>query len=125
METNVAIQQEGNALSKVLARIAAVIKSRLLNKPVDKLAIVRAQMAALRGRERALEAEIRQSIGRDLDVGESVRVEGVLFDANISLFERETLVTKKVREFLSPQQLRAATDLKTVTALKLTPKVRS
>lgn len=96
---NLAIPVAGSAAS--LSRLVALVKSKILNHPVDRLATIQAQIAALRDRAKLIEDKLRLE-------GEGV-YEGVLFRASVSRVERNTTAWKEVAEHFAPsRQLIAA-----------------
>lgn len=82
-----------------------------LQKAVDKLGALKAQIADLS----AQEAEIKKAL---VASGEAA-VEGTLFRVAISSFDRETLDSATVKGFLSPSQIAAATKTTKVVAVKV------
>jgi hypothetical protein len=82
----------------------------------DQLAEVRAQMAELRKVEKSLGEKILKQLGVDQ------RLEGQTVDV-VHVFQiRESLDADKVRGFLHPNQLRAATRVAEVHSLKVVGK---
>lgn len=98
---NLAIPLSGSVAS--LSRLVALVKSKILNHPVDRLATIRAQISALRLQEKALEQRIENACD-----GKGV-FEGVLFRAAVVCAERDTTAWRKVAEHFNPShQLIAA-----------------
>lgn len=81
---------------------------------VDQLAIVRAQIADLKKTEEKLKSTLESSFGPDQVI------DGDAFRATLVIQFRESLDTAKVREFLHPNQLRAATRVSEIHSIKLT-----
>lgn len=79
---------------------------------IDRLGELRAQIAEL---ER--EADTIKAVVTELGVG---AYEGERFRATVSQFDRETLDMAAVREKLSPQWIRAHTNVKAVTVVRVT-----
>lgn len=82
-----------------------------LTTTVDRLGYLRAQLAALRIEEKAL-----QDVLTEQGPG---AYEGELFRATVSQFERSTLDMDAVRAKLSPQFIRANTSIKEVTTVRV------
>ena len=78
---------------------------------VDEIGMLQAQMAPLAERLR----EHKDALAERGD-GE---YEGGLFRATVSTALREGLIAEKVREFLHPNQLRAATKITEVTSVRV------
>ena len=78
---------------------------------IDALGELKAQIAALELKEK----ELKKALG-DLEPG---AYEGELFRLSISETERETLDMKAVREKLSPQWMRAHTNVTNVRTLRV------
>jgi hypothetical protein len=78
---------------------------------IDALGELKAQIAALELKEK----ELKKALG-DLKPG---AYEGELFRLSISETERETLDMKAVREKLSPQWMRAHTNVTNVRTLRV------
>jgi len=78
---------------------------------IDALGELKAQIAALELKEK----ELKKALG-DLNPG---AYEGELFRLSISETERETLDMKAVREKLSPQWMRAHTNVTNVRTLRV------
>ena len=85
-------------------------KSNLVTT-IDALGELKAQIAALELKEK----ELKKALG-DLKPG---AYEGELFRLSISETERETLDMKAVREKLSPQWMRAHTNVTNVRTLRV------
>ena len=85
-------------------------KSNLVTT-IDALGELKAQIAALELKEK----ELKKALG-DLNPG---AYEGELFRLSISETERETLDMKAVREKLSPQWMRAHTNVTNVRTLRV------
>ena len=79
---------------------------------IDELGRLQARIADLRSQETALK-DIVKSLGTG-------SYEGELFRATVSFTERETLDMTAVREKLSPQFIRAHTNVTPVVTLKVT-----
>jgi hypothetical protein len=86
----------------------------IITNAVDQLGILRSQIAGLKKQEDTLVASVRLSMN-----GDQV-LDGNLFRATLVVQMRESLVADKVRAFLHPNQLRAATRVTEVQSLKLT-----
>ena len=82
-----------------------------LTKIIDDLGALKARIADLEAQEKAL----KQALA-DLSPG---AYEGELFRLSISETERETLDMKAVREKLSPQWMRAHTNVTNVRTLRV------
>lgn len=78
---------------------------------IDRLGELKARIADLQAEEKKLRDEIIA-----LGVGAH---EGELFRASVSVSERETLDMAAVREKLSPQFIRAHTNVTPVTTVKI------
>jgi hypothetical protein len=78
---------------------------------VDALGAVKAEMAALAEREKALKAAL-------IEMGDG-EYDGVMFRATVSTAERRTLDMKAVREKLSPQFIAAHTNVAEVTTVRV------
>jgi hypothetical protein len=82
-----------------------------LTTTIDALGEIKAQIAALEIREKALKANLA-----DLEPG---AYEGELFRVSISQTDRETLDMKAVRAKLSPQFIAAHTNVTPVRTVKV------
>jgi len=82
-----------------------------LTATIDALGELKAQIAALELKEK----ELKKALG-DLEPG---AYEGDLFRLSVSETERETLDMKAVREKLSPQWMRAHTNVTNVRTLRV------
>lgn len=82
----------------------------------DQLAAVRAEQSLLRKQEAAIIEQVKAAIGN------AQRLEGALVDVEHVFQIRESLIADKVRGFLSPQQLKAATRVTEVSAFKIVGK---
>lgn len=78
---------------------------------IDRLGELKAKIAELQSEEKALKTEI-------INLGEGAH-DGDLFRATVSFSERETLDMEAVREKLSPQFIRAHTNLTPVTTVRV------
>lgn len=86
-----------------IKKLAALIRSKILNHPVDQLGTVRAQISSLKLREKALEQRVENACN-----GKGV-LEGVLFRATVQLVERDAVAWRNVAEHFDPShQLVAA-----------------
>lgn len=83
-----------------------------LTKTIDALGEIKAQIAALEIKEKALKANLA-SLGAGA-------YEGDMFRISISVTNRETLDMKAVREKLSPQFIAAHTNVTEVRTVKVT-----
>jgi len=84
---------------------------------VDELGAIKAQIAELTKRESALKATISASGYAELD--------GSWFRATVSLSERATLNSERVKGFLTPAQIVACTQIAEVTTVRVTARKRA
>jgi len=82
-----------------------------LSPTIDRLGVVKAQLAALKAEEAELKAIL-------IENGAGA-YEGELYRATVSETERETLDMDAVREKLSPQFIRAHTNVTPVTMVRV------
>lgn len=87
-----------------------------LAKKVDELGKLKAQIAALCEKE----SEIKVLL---IDSGVS-EIDGYKYRATVSVSERETLNSERVRALLTPSQLAKVTDKRTVTAVRVCARTR-
>ncbi len=97
-------------MSKIEAPVIAAVA-------VDELATVKAQIAALQVREKALVAALKAT-GMD-------RIVGTLHEAVISLSERETIDTKALRADLGEDCIKPYLRITDVETLRLTARKTS
>lgn len=83
---------------------------------VDQLGILKAQIATLAVQEKQLKEALLHHGG----IGAH---EGYLFDATVSVADRDTLDMKAVREKLTPQFIRAHTNTTEVTTIRVVARV--
>jgi hypothetical protein len=84
---------------------------------VDDLGILKARIADLVKQENALKALIAASGYAELD--------GALFRATVSLSERATLNSERVKGFLTPAQIVACTQTAEVTSVRIVARKRA
>ena len=84
---------------------------------VDDLGILKARIADLVKQENALKAFIAASGYAELD--------GALFRATVSLSERATLNSERVKGFLTPAQIVACTQTSEVTSVRIVARKRA
>jgi hypothetical protein len=94
-----------------MATIETLPVSDNLIPVIDDLGKLKAQIADLEKQEKALKAQLEH-----LEPG---AYEGRLFRVSISVSDRETLDMEAVREKLTPQFIRAHTNVTTVRALRV------
>lgn len=82
---------------------------------VDRIGTLKAQVAAQMDELKALEAELK--------AGGEGRYQGDLFEATVTISERDTLDMKAVRAKLSRQFIAANTTTTEVTTLRVTARV--
>lgn len=81
---------------------------------VDKLGLLKAEIAALQAEEKKLKEQL-------IAMGEGAHA-GNLYDASVSVSERQVLDMEAVRLKLSPQFLRAHTSFTKVTTVRVNAK---
>jgi hypothetical protein len=86
-----------------------------LTSAIDRLGVVKAQLAALKREEDELKAVLVEN-------GPGA-YEGDLYRATVSQFDKETLDMDAVREKLSPQFIRAHTNVTPVTAVRVVARI--
>lgn len=86
-----------------------------LTSAIDRLGVVKAQLAALKREEDDLKAVL-------IENGPGA-YEGDLYRVTVSVADRETLDMDAVREKLSPQFIRAHTNVTTVTTVRCNARI--
>lgn len=90
---------------------------KTLAQKVDELGALKAAIADLVDREKALKAEIAASGYAEID--------GALFRATVSLSETTRLESDKVRAILSPAQIAACSKTTEVTTVRVAARKRA